>query len=340
MVLINSENGLHGNLKGDYVIKGGLYARVKSIMDLEHVGMYYEDRFPILKIKQAERIFDENGIDQNGFNENGHYVRSKSSLTLDEDGYNALGYNIDGYDRNGYDVYGLDKHGFDEYGYRVRGTDKEGYDREGYDREGYDREGYNRAGEKRPKIESEEKSSEIESNNKSRNCYLGLIRKAQELAEGKLTLEDYIKKSKTSIEELIAFAKKQHMSADIIRKLYSYKNPYKLYKKPFNKTEYLKTTILTINGEEVRPTEEDVDRCIKYLKTIGSLICNKTVCDTVRKFKNGEIDITIESEELQDTIEKNNEGSKEKLIKEIIGQQETIKLQEEKMSELRKQRRI
>ena len=66
--------------------------------------------------------------------------------------------------------------------------------------------------------------------------------------------EDYIKKSKTSIEELIAFAKKQHMSADIIRKLYSYKNPYKLYKKPFNKTEYLKTTILTINGEEVRPT--------------------------------------------------------------------------------------
>lgn len=53
-------------------------------------------------------------------------------------------------------------------------------------------------------------------------------------------------------------------------------------KKPFIRADYLKSTILIINGQEVRPTEEDVDKCVEYLQVNGSLICDKTVRNTVR----------------------------------------------------------
>ena len=43
-------------------------------------------------------------------------------------------------------------------------------------------------------------------------------------------------------------------------------------KKPFIKADYLKSTILISNGQEVRPTEEDVDKCVEYLQIVGVLI--------------------------------------------------------------------
>ena len=107
-----------------------------------------------------------------------------------------------------------------------------------------------------------------------------------------MTIQEYIKKSKTTIDGLIDFAKKEHLGQDVISGLYRYKKPYQKYSKIFNKTEYLADTILLINGKEVRPTEEDVDKCIQYLKAKGSFICDITVRDTIRMYKRGEIDIT------------------------------------------------
>ena len=97
-------------------------------------------------------------------------------------------------------------------------------------------------------------------------------------------------KSKTSIEDLRTFAKKEHLSADIIRGWYKYIKPYKTFTRPVKKKEYLETTFLIIDGEEIRPTEQEVDACIEYLKANGSLICDKTVRTTISQYKRGEIE--------------------------------------------------
>ena len=94
----------------------------------------------------------------------------------------------------------------------------------------------------------------------------------------------------------------------------------------FIKADYLKSTILIINGQEVRPTEEDVDKCIKFLESTDSLICDKTVEETVRKYLKGELDINIAGDE-----------SKEDLISQIIEQQDKIKEQDKEINNLKKQ---
>lgn len=136
------------------------------------------------------------------------------------------------------------------------------------------------------------------------------------------------------------------MSADVIRGLYKYKKPYNAYKKPFSKKEYLSSTILLIDGEEVRPTEQDVDMCIDYLKVNGSLICDKTVRKTISQYKRGEVDITIKEEDLQQQIEENEtiieeneETIKEALVDVAIAEQKKIKSQEIEISDLKSQRR-
>lgn len=158
-----------------------------------------------------------------------------------------------------------------------------------------------------------------------------------------MTLEDYVKCSKTSIDDLIIFAKKENMDADVIKGLYKYVKPYKSYKKHFEKTEYLKSTILIINGQEVKPTEEDVDKCVEYLQVNGSLICEKTVKDTVRGYLKGEIDITIKETDLEEQIEENKEiisENEQKISDELVGvlveQQDEIKSQQTEIANLKK----
>lgn len=112
--------------------------------------------------------------------------------------------------------------------------------------------------------------------------------KAKKLADGRLSVEDYIETSKMSLDELIKFAKKQKMGADVIRGLNKRKKEYEMYAKPFKKMEYLRSTIILINGEEVRPTAGDVEQVISYLNANQRLICAKNVADTVRGYLRGE----------------------------------------------------
>ena len=73
--------------------------------------------------------------------------------------------------------------------------------------------------------------------------------------------------------------------------------------------------IILVDGKEVRPTEEDVDKCIKYLKVNHRLLCDKTIRDTVREYLKGNINIDQtelerlekEQKELRETLEKTEE---------------------------------
>ena len=191
--------------------------------------------------------------------------------------------------------------------------DPEGYDKEGYNRGGYNREGIDRTGKTR------EERAEMQQT--QRKNWLGLRKKAEKLAKGEMTIEEYIMKSKTSIEELITFAKKEHLSSDTIRGLYKYIKPYKAYTRTFRKKEYLTSTIILIDGKEVKPTEQDVDMCIEYLKTNGALVCAKNIEDLVRKYLRGEIDITQRPEQ---KVEESTKTQLERLEEEQKGLEQTL----------------
>ena len=252
--------------------------------------------------------YDKDGYDINGWNQAGQHKETHS--IYGPDGFTKGGFSkkkkelggkrihkITGsiYDEDGFDYEGYDKDGYDRAGFNI-----EGYDRSGYGRDGFNANGINRDGKTREDVEQDKENIKAETKKQIRNTYLGLISKAEKLAKGQMTIEEYIMKSKMSIEDLIIFAKKQHLSTDIIRGLYRYIKPYNTYTRQFNKREYLNSTMLIIENKEVKPSEYDVDMCIEYLKGNGILVCDKTVRDTVRGYLRGEIDITQRSEVIEE----------------------------------------
>ncbi len=290
--------------------------------------------------------FNEKGLNKDGFNREGFNVRTNSFYDIhgyDINGWNKHGknkethsmYDANGYTKQGfsrkkkelggkrlhkatgmiYDEEGFDSNGYDKDGYKRNGFNDEGYDREGFNEEGFNIEGINREGKSKEDIAKEKEKIREKNEKQRRKNYLGLIDKAKKLAKGEMTLEEYVMKSTTSIEDLITFAKKQHLPAEIVKELYKYKEEYRAYTTPFKKKAYLASTILVINGKEVKPTEQDVETCIRYLKENSALICNKTVKDTIRKYLKGELKITIgKAEELEfseDQMSQHSEESKE-----------------------------
>ena len=281
---------------------------------------------------------DREGFDRNGFDREGIHKDTKDEY--DPEGFDKDGYDKEEFDRDGFDKFGYNREGFNKEGYNRKGYNKEGinragfdkkgihkdtlteYDTDGYDKDGYDKEGYNIEGIDRTGKNREERNK---IQKKQRATWLGLRRKAETLVKGEMTIEEYIMKSKMSIVELIEFAKKNNLSADVIRGLHRFIKPYQIYTRPFSKKEYLSSTTLIIDEKAVKPTEQDVEMCIQYLKVNGSLVCDKTVRDTVRRYLSGEIDITQKSEE----------ATKQELIKKIVKQQETIKGQQAEISRLK-----
>lgn len=302
--------------------------------------------------------YDKDGYDQNGYNKHGFNRQhiQKNGTEYDSNGYNYKGYDKDGYDKRGFKLdsekeiyihkngteygnFGFDYRGYNKEGFNYRGYDKEGYYKDGYkdgfDREGFDKQGLNKQGLTREQVK--------ECVNQRRKNFLGLKNKTEKLGKGEMTLEDYIKCSKTSIDDLIVFAKKEHMDAEVIRGLYKHKKLYAAYKKPFAKADYLKSTTLIIDGQEVKPTEEDVDKCVEYLQVNGSLICDKTVRDTVRGYLKGEIDITIKEADLAEQVEENKgiiSENEQKISDELVGtlieQQDKIKSQQTEIANIKK----
>lgn len=245
-------------------------------------------------IKKALIIdgFNKQGYDRDGYNEEGVDKEGFDREGFNSQGYDREGYNKEGFNRRGYNREGFDNKGFDEsHIHKDTHTeyDENGYDYEGYDEAGYNREGVNRRGHTR------DEQSKIETKQKQRaNILLG---KATKLATGEMSMEDYIKNSTTSLDDLIVFARRMKMDAEIIKGLNRKAAEYRKLLRPFNLKNYLERTILIIDDEQIRPTEDDVKRAMKYLRENNRLICASTVEETVRSLLRGEIDITVSDKE-------------------------------------------
>ena len=137
---------------------------------------------------------------------------------------------------------------------------------------------------------------------------------ATNLASGKLSIEEYIKITKINLDELIKFAKKANMQRNVIVSLYRQKAKYDRLIIPKKKENYLKHTTLLVDGKEIKPTSEDVDKVIEYLNQNKVYVCKHTVESTVRQYLKGEI-VLQNNEEKQIKLQKKEE-EKKKLEKE------------------------
>ncbi|HCC04166.1 MAG TPA: hypothetical protein DEP51_04850 [Clostridiales bacterium] len=240
----------------------------------------------------------EQDLIKDGFNRWGYDREGYNREGFNKNGYNREGYNTEGFSKDGYNREGYNKGGFNREGY-----DKEGYNREGFDKEGYNREGYNKKGFNRDGIHKETKSKYdargYDANGINRDGvtkegqqiknFLGLKEKVQKLASGEMSITDFIQNSKISLDELIQFAKKQKYNTNTIKRITALKKDYERYKKKFDKDSYLRHTILMINGNEVRPSQNDVDRCIRYMELNGLYICDYTARKTINDYLNGRL---------------------------------------------------
>jgi len=250
------------------------------------------DRSGIHKV--TNEIYDQEGYDKRGYNKDGYDrqgfnrkgIHKVTNEIYDENGYDKDGYNREGYDINGFDRRGIHHETNDKY--NPDGYDKKGYDRDGYDEDGYDRQGYDRDGFKNGINRNGMTKEEAEEGKKQRRKnYLGLLDKAEKVASGEMTIEEFILTSKeeTTLDTLIELAKRNRMSAEIIRGLYRKKGEYRQKKFKFYKWKYLRETTLIIDGKRVKPTEEDVDKCIEMLKERGhKLLYSKLVTDAIYEY--------------------------------------------------------
>ena len=117
---------------------------------------------------------------------------------------------------------------------------------------------------------------------------------------------------------------------EIIRRLYKILPQYNAYKKPFSKEEYLKTSSVMIDGKLVKASEEEIDKCIEYMKQKNEWISGKTVSDCIRDYLKGEKDITLKVE-LSDL--NNIQKDLEKRIEKIDRMEEKIKLKSRELGE-------
>lgn len=296
----------------------GLIKLIEAMNIEEHNNEYIEN----LKKQLAEYgedgynflDFDKDGIHRNGteFSDSGinarGWIRQQTpkgeslkpingftASYQDLEGYNNEGFNSEGYTREGIDRKGRDREGFyvdtkfnDAGIHKETGTEygPDGYNVKGYNIDGYDRDGKNKNGKTIEDID--------EQKNQQRKNYLGLMSLAKGYATGEITIEDYLKNHKISLEELIAFAKQQNMDKDTIVGLYRKKGEYNQYKTKFNKADYFKNKT-TINGIEV--TSEMVDKILDYLKANDRYLSLKVVNEHIRAYVNGELVIEDKEDE-------------------------------------------
>ena len=286
-----------------------------------------------------EKGYGRDGYNKDGYNAYGYdrdgYKDGYDKWDYDREGYNRRGFNAegkhrngsyydeDGYDKAGYDVEGYNKHGIDREGYNRRGFNAEGkhqngsyYDADGYNIDGYDRYGFNRQNKmKDSRGEEEFDSKGVHKKRRLQKSKDALVKKIYELVDGKISIKQFVKHtSYYTMPQLLKFAANEGIDRDTCIMLDTYRDEFERYKVPFAKEEYLKTTTLIIGGQEIRPTKDDVDKCIEYLKSIKELVCNVTVRRTIIEYKNGRLDVS-----------KRTRSKKEELISSIYEGQEALK---------------
>lgn len=225
----------------------------------------------------------ENGFDIDGYNRKGYNRAGYDREGYDYGGYNQAGYDREGYNRQGYNMQGYDREGYDRQGFDVEGYNRQGFNAEGYDRLGFDKKGFDKDGNRRPR-----NAKELE---RLKN-FVGLKELFWKIAKDEITMEDYVRRAKTSFDELLTFARSQQMPAGAIIAFEKRREEYKTVKTPFSRAKFLKESKIMVGDQEVKPTNEDVDKCLEFLKENNVFICDRYVRDTVIGYIRGEIDIT------------------------------------------------
>lgn len=261
--------------------------------------------------------YDTKGYNRYGFNAKGLH---RDTITL---------YNLEGYNQEGYDINGLDKTGYSKEGLDIDGKNINGiYDRKLYTTDiigGNDKaykdliEEYMNSNKARKEFSTEygipeaefdkivdtilpmcnekvkEQVREIENTRKQKLNYFLVTTLIEKLCNNKITVEQYLSRSNTSLERLIKTAESNPNLIKYVDRLKSKKYEVDKYKKPFNEKLYMSAKT-TVNGVEV--TSEHVQNAYNKLKEDRIIICSYTMQRKIRDVINEKIQVDKEQQKI------------------------------------------
>lgn len=291
--------------------------------------------------------FDEEGYDREGFGEDGFDKSDWNRKRIRRDGksweeilpeletrkndrytfykyngrwYTKNGFTLDGFSIAGclnnvtkqkYNIYGVDKERYDRNGFLADAPythkkTQEIYDEEGYDRTGYNKQGYNREGKDKDGKTLEEKIT-WEKMKKQR------IKEARKLVAGEISIDEFLSDSEVSMKQITMWAKENKFPADAVRKLQS----LRYYDQKANREEIVGKLGINIDGEFSVITEDDYDKCERFLNQEKRVICYNVMLDTVKNYKQGKLELPRYIEEKREKTELDEKlEEKERLQKE------------------------
>lgn len=114
-----------------------------------------------------------------------------------------------------------------------------------------------------------------------------------ELVVENISMDEFMKKG-ISLTKLIVYAEKNHYSKKFIDKLEEKHFSYILMNEEFDMKKYLSNAYVVVDDMKVRPTKEDVLKCIDKLKEEGKFICNYNIANKVSAYIKNDRCFTVE----------------------------------------------
>lgn len=120
-----------------------------------------------------------------------------------------------------------------------------------------------------------------------------------------ITLDEYMIKYGIPLVDLIKFAKENDVNPKTLKEMYKYLKQYELMTKSFDMENFLSTYLVFYEGKKVKPTKEEVLKCIEFLKMSNLYVCEYNIKLYIRLYIQKEIDLNISLKENNKLKERN-----------------------------------
>ncbi len=141
---------------------------------------------------------------------------------------------------------------------------------------------------------------------KNFNTKKELIKTIHLLANGKISINDFITTYTYSIEEALEIAKKnpEFTQSEIYFLTRAHRHSL-FYQTPFDRDQYKECCAIIVDGKRVKPTDKQIDACIDYIREHDFYECDFTIRTLVALYLTKKIDMKSEnsSHEFQEKLE-------------------------------------
>ena len=133
-----------------------------------------------------------------------------------------------------------------------------------------------------------------------------LLKAIHRLANEQISINDFLTTYTYSLEDALRIAKKEsEFTKEEISQLSRMYNYSLFYQTPFDREAYKECCAVMVDGKKVKPTDQQIDACLEYIRDHEFYECDFTVRTLIAMYLSKKIDMKSENsaKELQDKLE-------------------------------------